>query len=97
MKIESRLRRLEKVAPPDYADVLALIRSGCFYDELDNEQRDRYCEYLGFEKDVVEAVDRCIRGDLHFPLKLKEKPLVPGTPEFAARVKEIERLMSIDD
>ena len=53
--------------------------------------------YLGFEKDVVEAADRCIRGDLHFQLKLKEKPLIPGSPEFLERVEEVERLMSIND
>ncbi len=95
MKIETRLAKLEAASPPDFNDVLVLIRRGAFYDELTDGERDAYCRYHEVDRGAAEQIELCVNGNLHFPLKRKERPLTPD--EFAERVLWVEQMMKIDD
>ena len=97
---ENRIRRLEKNIPADsFSDIQELIQNKVFYDELTPEQRQRYIiDYHELPSlDIFEEIHLAACGDLHFPLKKKEKPLIPGSPEFRARVQEIEDLFNSMD
>lgn len=45
--IERRLKKIEKkIKTQDNAEILELIRQGAFYDELTDDQKDMYWNYL---------------------------------------------------
>ena len=93
-----RLERLERVVPADsFPDIAELIHNAAFYDELTTEQRQRYMNFLEMPSlDLYEEIHLAVGGDLHFQLEKRERPLLPGSPEFMARVQEIEKLLSDD-
>ena len=104
VNIESRLRKLENSPKHEYSDVLELIRQGAFYDELTEEQKDRYCSYMNVkDRRAFEEVQTCIfelyeeevENPLHFQLTYKEKPLTKE--EFEERVKWVEEQLYKDD
>ena len=70
--IEAKAEMLTKFAPVHVA-----IRKSYFYDELPEEWRDLYCEYVGIDRAVMEHIMLTAVGDLHFILHDIEKP----TPE----------------
>ena len=73
---QRRLKALE-TASPAFADVLKLIRRGARYDELDDQQKSRYCSMIGTPQKVYEGVELAVVGDLHTLLQKFEPP----TPE----------------
>ncbi len=103
VNIESRLRKLENSPKHEYSDVLELIKQGAFYDELTEEQKDRYCSYMNvkdrraFEEVQILVLEE-MHGEenpLHFQLTYKEKPLTKE--EFEERVKWVEEQLYKDD
>ena len=65
---ERRLIALE-AASPAFADVLKLIRRGARYDELNDQQKSRYCALLGTPQKVYEEIELAVVGDLHILLQ----------------------------
>ena len=83
-------RRLAKIeaASPAFADVLKLIRRGARYDELDDQQRSRYCSMIGTPQKVYEGVELAVVGDLHILLQKFDPP----TPdELKEIIDELEQ------
>lgn len=94
-QLERRIKQLEAAIRPNYAGVVELIRSGCFYDELTDGERDEYCRYHEVDRGAAEAIELCVNGNLHFPLKTKERPLTPD--EFVERVLWVEQMIKNND
>lgn len=69
-------RRLAKIeaASPAFADVLKLIRRGARYDELNDQQKSRYCSMIGTPRKVYEQIELAVVGDLHTLLQKFEPP-----------------------
>ena len=95
MRIDTRLRRLEKAAPSDdYLTIYELIRQGKFYDQLTADQRDEFCRYRGLNRAALEEVERAVNGTIHFPLT--KKPFEQTKDQLQPIINEIERAV-LDD
>ena len=75
--IKKRLLKLEAKRSSPYADIEKLIEQHRLYDEITDEQRARYCEYIGIPQDIFEEIDLAVLGDLHTSLRKFDPP----TPE----------------
>lgn len=89
--IEAKAEMLTKFAPVHVA-----ISKSAFYDELPEEWRDLYCEYVGIDRAVMEHIMLTAVGDLHFILHDIEKPTPEELQEIIAwvesRVNDSEEL-----
>lgn len=70
-----------------FAPVHVAIRGSFFYDELPEEWRDLYCEYVGIDRAVMEHIMLMAVGDLHFILHDIEKPTPEELQEIIAWVE----------
>lgn len=77
MSIDRRLRLLEAKRGSPYADIEKLIEQHRLYDEITDEQRARYCEYIGIPQDVFEEINLAVLGDNSVILR----KIDPTTPE----------------
>ena len=77
--LDARMKAIEAKAEmlPKFAPVHVSIRKPLFYDELPEDWRDLYCEYVGIDRAVMEHIMLTAVGDLHFILHDIETP----TPE----------------
>ena len=75
--IKKRLLKLEAKRSSPYADIEKLIEQHRLYDEITDEQRARYCEFVGIPQDIFEEIDLAVLGDLHTCLRKFDPP----TPE----------------
>ena len=75
---EKRLERLESRPAQQWSDVCCWVCQGRFYDELDEEQRARYCAYRGVDRTALEEVEHAVSGTLHFKLERKPEPPTPS-------------------
>ena len=96
MALASLKNRIKKAQANTHAGealgrIAELIAQGAYYDELTDEEKNAYCDYLGSERDAMEAVEAMVTGTLHFPVKRKEKPLTEA--QFRERVEEVEALV----
>lgn len=84
---QKRLIALE-TASPAFADVLKLIRRGARYDELNDQQKSRYCSMIGTPQKVYEEIALDVVGDLHILLQRFDPP----TPdELKEIIDELEQ------
>ena len=65
-----------------------LAESGRCYDELNDSEKDAYCEYWNTSRDVLETVELAVNGSLDFSLRLK-----PNEP-LVKIVNEVEKLIT---
>ena len=84
---QRRIKALE-TASPAFADVLKLIRRGARYDELNDQQKSRYCALIGTPQKVYEEIVLAVLGDFHIILQ-KFDP--PAPEELKSIVDEIEQ------
>lgn len=91
--LKNRIRKAQgRTHAGEYLGRIAeLIAQGAYYDELTDEEKNAYCDYLGSERDAMEAVETMVTGTLHFPVKRKEKPLTEA--QFRERVREVEEIV----
>ena len=84
--LDARMRAIEQKAAmlTKFAPIHLAIRRSFFYDELPEEWRDLYCEYVGIDRAVMEHIMLTAVGDLHFILHDIEKP----TPEELQEIIE---------
>ena len=68
-RLERRVKQLESARCTDDDAALDLIRTGRFYDDLTNDERDLYCRYHRTEKSVLETIEMAVCGTLHFRLE----------------------------
>lgn len=85
-KAQARTKNLESMER-----IAALIAAGAYYDELTDDEKNTYCDYLGSERYALETLHEYFNGNLHFKLERKPKPLTDL--EFKERVREVERDM----
>ena len=96
--LDARMRAIEHKADmlTKFAPVHVTIRKSFFYDELPEEWRDLYCEYVGIDRAVMEHIMLTAVGDLHFILHDIEKPTPEELQEIIAwvesRVNDSEEL-----
>lgn len=89
--ISKRLERLEQKAKPEHTEIIERIKSGAFYDELTEIEKDAYCDYKEVEREVFEEVNLCVLESLHVKLEMKNKP--PTKKQFIETVKEVEKMI----
>lgn len=96
--LDARMKAIEQKAAmlSKFAPVHIAIRRALFYDELPEEWRDLYCEYVGIDRAVMEHIMLTAVGDLHFVLREFEKPTPEELKEIIAwvesRVNDSEEL-----
>lgn len=85
-----RLEALERTAQSvsECAVIARMVRDGRRYDELNDSEKDAYCEYWNTPRDVLEAGELAVNGSLDFPLQLK-----PNEP-LVKIVNEVEKLVT---
>ena len=79
---DRRLTKLEMANIQPYADVLKLIDQNRYYDELDEAQKNRYCEYVRVPRQIFEETHILACGDFHTLLKRIDPP----TPEELSQI-----------
>lgn len=86
--LDARMRAIEAKADmlTKFAPIHVAIRRSFFYDELPEEWRDLYCEYVGIDRAVMEHIMLTAVGDLHFILHDIEKPTPEELQEIIAWV-----------
>ena len=87
--LDARMRAIEQKAAmlTKFAPIHIAIRRSFFYDELPEEWRDLYCEYVGIDRAVMEHIMLTAVGDLHFILHDIEKPTPEELQEIIAWVE----------
>ena len=87
--LDARMKAIEQKAAmlSKFAPVHIAIRRALFYDELPEEWRDLYCEYVGIDRAVMEHIMLTAVGDLHFVLREFEKPTPEELKEIIAWVE----------
>ena len=87
--LDARMRAIEQKAEmlTKFAPIHIAIRRSFFYDELPEEWRDLYCEYVGIDRTVMEHIMLTAVGDLHFILHDIEKPTPEELQEIIAWVE----------
>ena len=96
MALASLKNRIKKAQGRTHAGeylgrIAELIAQGAYYDELTDEEKTAYCDYLGTEREAFETVHGYIMGSLHIPIEKKPKPLTEA--QFRERVREVEEIM----
>ena len=90
--LDARMRAIEQKAEmlSKFAPIHISIRKHLFYDELPEDSwRDLYCEFIGFDRCIVEDVMQMVLGDLHFVLRDIEKPTTEELKEIIAEVEQM--------
>lgn len=96
--LDARMKAIEQKAAmlSKFAPIHISINKHLFYDELPEEWRDLYCEYVGIDRAVMEHIMLTAVGDLHFILHDIEKPTPEELKEIIAwvesRVNDSEEL-----
>ena len=87
--LDARMRAIEHKADmlTKFASIHVAIRRSFFYDELPEEWRDLYCQYVGIDRAVMEHIMLTAVGDLHFILHDIEKPTPEELQEIIAWVE----------
>ena len=87
--LDARMKAIEAKADmlTKFAPVHVAIRKSFFYDELPEEWRDLYCEYVCIDRAVMEHIMLTAVGDLHFILHDIEKPTPEELQEIIAWVE----------
>lgn len=87
--LDARMRAIEAKADmlTKFAPIHVAIRRSFFYDELPEEWRDLYCQYVGIDRAVMEHIMLTAVGDLHFILHDIEKPTPEELQEIIAWVE----------
>ena len=72
-RLAAKVNALEAAASASTfsSTAVRLVKSGRCYDELNDSEKDSYCEYWNTSRDVLEAVELAVNGSLDFPLQLK--------------------------
>lgn len=85
-----RLAAIERAVQnaSEYAVVARMVQDGKLYDELNDSEKDVYCEYWGVSRTVLAEVELAVNGSLDFPLQLK-----PNEP-LVKIVNEVEKLVT---
>ena len=84
---QKRLIALE-TASPAFADVLKLIRRGARYDELNDQQKSRYCSMIGTPQKVYEEIELAVVGDLHILLQKFDPPTPDELRQITADIEK---------
>lgn len=86
---EHRIKALESIRLP-FPDIIELIKKGKHYDELDELQKNHYCQMIGTPREIFEETELAVVGNLHALLKNS----TPPTPkELEAIIFEIETFL----
>ena len=85
-----RLAALEKAVQnaSECAVIARMVRDGKLYDELNDSEKNAYCEYWNTPRTVLEEIEIAVNGSLDFPLQLK-----PNEP-LVKIVNEVEKLVT---
>lgn len=89
-EIKNRIKRAETNArgAERLGQIAAKLAKGGYYDDLTDEEKTAYCEYLGADREAWEAVTMMIYDTLHIQIERKQRP--PTPEEHAANIAAVE-------
>ena len=92
--IKARVKKAQENAQTGEAleRLAALLDRGAYYDELTEEEKNAYSEYMDIERDALERVNALVTGNLHFQLERRPKP--PTKEEFRRAAAEVEAMVN---
>lgn len=96
--VRNRLKRLEDASEGNYTEIIQLIKSGAFYDELTDDQKDMYCQYRDFDRQAFEDVSTVMLETMHIMLEIKPPKMTPEEERkhVAEVAKEIESILNAE-
>ena len=74
---KNRIKRMEQKVGADLFQQMDFIQSGMCYDELSDEQKELYCNYLNVHRVTYEQLQIMVMGTLHTEVGPKPKPSTP--------------------
>lgn len=79
MNVKATLKRLEskQAQTGKFSGILRLIREGKRYDELTDDQKERYWEYHNLDREAAEEVYQAVGIPLTFELNFKPRRMTP--------------------
>lgn len=88
-RLNKRLAALEAIPRPGkFADIEQLIKERAYYDELTEEQKQRYFSFIETDKrDELEALWLFAFGDLHFQISKFDPPTVEELKRIEQDIK----------
>ena len=97
-RVKRRLKRLEDVSEENNTEIICLIKSGAFYDEINDVQKDEYCKYREVDREAFEDVLFWVLETMHVKLELKPPKMTPEEERkhVAEVAKEIEAYLNTD-
>lgn len=94
--LKRRVRKAQVIAfnglTSEYRRVMELLKTGAYYDELEDEDKEAYCRYHHAGRQALEMVEIMIGGTLHFKLQPAEKPPA-NEEEMRERIDEVREIM----
>lgn len=99
MRLDGRIKKLERERGESFADIRAWERAGRLYSELSEQERERYCQYWNFSRDSFERMYQVMGLSLDFPVECKKyfRNEREEREFIKARAEEIKKLMLADD
>lgn len=91
MRVDKRLEKLEAQVNilTKYSPIIAAMEMQLYYDELlEEEHKERYCEYIGIDQEIFENIVITLLGSLHIKLRKIEPPT---EKELQAIITEVEQ------
>lgn len=98
--LRNRLKRIQTHSEMEYSEIIKQINQGAFYDDLNDEQKEMYCRYIGVERSGIETIEKVVAESegrdpetaLHF--RLERKQPTPTPEEMQRRIEEVERIVN---
>lgn len=89
--LENRLKRLESVIDNNDIGIQRKIYKGAYYDELTDDEKDRYLRYINFQggRDVFEDIHLLFFDTLHN--KLADRPPKMTPEEERRHIAEVSK------
>lgn len=87
--VKNRLKCLENASASIDREIMRLIASGAYYDELSEDLKERYINYRysGTDREAVESVTIMCCGSLHFPISHRPEPM--SEEQAQKHIKEV--------
>ena len=97
--VRNRLERLENASEGNYTEIIRLIKSGAFYDDLTDDQKELYCLYRGYDRQAIEELFMIMHETMHIQLELKPPKMTPEEERkhVVEVAKEIEAFLNQND
>ena len=89
--LKSRIKCMERKYTYDLFYKIDFIQPGMCYDELSEEKRELYCNYLNVDRITFEQLQIMVMGTLHVEVERKHKSTTPQ--QMQQTITEVEKYL----